>query len=77
MSGYQYYKNNQTITKQEFNEAHAILNHKIDSLFDLTQKIDSNIIEVKNNVEILKQGQVIIYNEVRKDTNKSFWDWLK
>ena len=75
--GYQYYNNNQTVTRVEFNKAHEILNRKIDSLDLICRRVDANVLELKNNVDTLKKGQVIIYNEVRKNSERNFWDFIK
>ena len=72
------------VTKIEFREAHAILNQKIDSLKQTVNRIDGKIdtikIDVKTintNIDTLKSGQIIIFQSMQENKNKSFWDYLK
>jgi len=70
------------VTKAEFDEAHELLNKRIDSLKDdtefiieLTDELEANQDTIKQNIDTLKGGQRVIYDEV-KEGNTSFFDKL-
>jgi len=84
-SGYflsNYVHNLDYVNNKTFEEAHKILNQKIDSLKSLTVQIQLNIDtiktdvkQVKISVDSLKIGQELVYNQTQiiiKNQDKSF-----
>lgn len=67
-------QHSQQLTKQEFEERDAYLNKRIDSLKAMVLVLYKNQDTIKHDLDTLKQGQVIIYNEVKKVASKSFFD---
>ena len=70
------------VTKAEFGEAHELLNKRIDSLKDdtefiieLTDELENQSDTIRKDIDTLKAGQKVIYNEV-KQGNTSFLDKL-
>jgi len=70
------------VTKAEFDEAHELLNKRIDSLKDdtefiieLTDELENQSDTIRKDIDTLKAGQKVIYNEV-KQGNTSFLDKL-
>lgn len=50
---------------------------QFDSLKTEIFRIKAELDEVKANTDTLKVGQRIIYDEVKKNAEKSFWDFFK
>ena len=51
--------------------------NQFDSLKTEIFRIKAELDEVKANTDTLKVGQRIIFNEVKKNAEKSFWDFFK
>jgi len=49
---------------------------QFDSLKTEISRIKAELDEVKANTDTLKVGQRIIYDEVKKNAEKSFWDFF-
>lgn len=50
---------------------------QFDSLKTEISRIKAELDEVKANTDTLKVGQRIIYDEVKKNSEKSFWDFFR
>lgn len=68
------FERNEQLTQKEFAERDAYLNKRIDSLKTLILEIKASQDTIRTNLDTLKQGQEIIYNEVKKVASKSFLD---
>ena len=64
----------QQLTKQEFEERDAYLNKRIDSLKAMVLVLYKNQDTIKYDLDTLKYGQKIIFDEVKKASDKSFFD---
>ncbi len=67
-------RGSEQLSKQEFAERDAYLNKRIDSLKTLILEIKASQDTIRTDLDTLKKGQVIIYNEVKKVASKSFLD---
>ena len=70
----QYFQRTEQLTQKEFAERNAYLNKRIDSLKTLILEIKASQDTIRTDLDTLKKGQVIIYNEVKKVASKSFFD---
>ena len=52
------------------------LKREVDSIKKVTYLINHKVDTIQYNIDTLKKGQVIIYNEVKKTQNKTFWDFF-
>jgi len=84
-SGYflrQYIKNIDYVSNATFEEAHRVLNQKLDSLKVITLKIEANtdtiktdMKEVKKSIDSLKEGEKILFEQTQiiiKNQNQGF-----
>lgn len=62
-----------TLTEDKFLERDAYLNKRIDSLKAMCIFLAKNQDTIKSDLDTLKSGQKIIFDEVKKQTNKDFW----
>ena len=62
-----------TLTEDKFLERDAYLNKRIDSLKKMVVYLTKNQDTIKADLDTLKGGQKIIFDEVKKQTNKDFW----
>lgn len=67
-------QHSQQLTKQEFEERDAYLNKRIDSLKAMVLVLYKNQDTIKHDLDTLKMGQEIIYNEVKKASDNNFWN---
>lgn len=68
------FQRDEQLTKQEFANRDAYLNKRIDSLKTLILEIKASQDTIRTDLDTLKMGQEIIYNEVKKVASKSFLD---
>lgn len=69
----QYYQRTEQLTKQQFMERDEYLNRRIDSLQNLIIQLQDGQKDIRTDLDTLKQGQRIIFDEVKKASDKSFW----
>lgn len=62
-----------TLTEDKFLERDVYLNKRIDSLKAMCIFLAKNQDTIKSDLDTLKSGQKIIFDEVKKQTNKDFW----
>jgi len=71
------------VTSEQFDEAHKVLNVKIDSIKQQLNNVENSVNYIENNTDTIKtdiqklqQGQKIIYDEVQTITKRkvNFWD---
>ncbi|MBQ3656827.1 MAG: hypothetical protein II956_08295 [Bacteroidales bacterium] len=62
-----------TLTEDKFLERDTYLNKRIDSLKKMVVYLAKNQDTIKRDLDTLKSGQKIIFDEVKKQTNKDFW----
>lgn len=67
-------RGSEQLSKQEFEQRDAYLNKRIDSLKALILEIKASQDTIRTDLDTLKKGQAIIYNEVKKVASKSFLD---
>ena len=70
----QYFQRTEQLTQKEFAERDAYLNKRIDSLKTLLIEVKASQDTIRTDLDTLKKGQVIIYNEVKKVASKSFFE---
>lgn len=70
----QYFQRTEQLTQKEFAERDAYLNKRIDSLKTLILEIKASQDTIRTDLDTLKKGQQIIYNEVKKVASKSLFD---
>jgi hypothetical protein len=70
----QYFQRTEQLTQKEFAERDAYLNKRIDSLKTLLIEVKASQDTIRTDLDTLKKGQVIIYNEVKKVASKNFLD---
>jgi len=70
----QYFQRTEQLTQKEFAERDAFLNKRIDSLKTLILEIKAGQDTIRTDLDTLKKGQEVIYNEVKKVASKSFFD---
>lgn len=70
----QYFQRTEQLTQKEFAERDAYLNKRIDSLKTLLIEVKANQDTIRTDLDTLKKGQQIIYNEVKKVASKSFFE---
>ena len=70
----QYFQRTEPLTQKEFAERDAYLNKRIDSLKTLLIEVKASQDTIRTDLDTLKKGQVIIYNEVKKVASKSFFE---
>lgn len=61
------------LSEKKFLEKDEYLNKRIDSLKAMVIYLGKNQDTIKNDLDTLKGGQKIIFDEVKKQTNKDFW----
>lgn len=61
-------------SKQELDEFETRVNNRIEELQQNQDTIKRKIDSVKLSVDTLKVGQRVIFDEVKKNANKTFWD---
>ena len=61
------------LTTQQFMERDAYLNARIDSLKTILIQLQQGQDTIRTDLDTLKQGQRIIFDEVKKASDKSFW----
>ena len=69
----QYFQRTEQLTTQQFMERDAYLNARIDSLKTLLIQLQHGQDTIRTDLDTLKQGQRIIFDEVKKASDKSFW----
>lgn len=69
----QYYQRTEQLTTQQFMERDEYLNRRIDSLQHLIIQLQDGQKDIRTDLDTLKQGQRIIFDEVKKASDKSFW----
>ena len=69
----QYFQRTEQLTTQQFMVRDAYLNARIDSLKTLLIQLQHGQDTIRTDLDTLKQGQRIIYDEVKKASDKSFW----
>jgi hypothetical protein len=69
----QYFERPKPLTTQQFMERDTYLNSRIDSLKTLLIQLQQGQDTIKSDLDTLKQGQRIIFDEVKKASDKSFW----
>lgn len=69
----QYFQRTEQLTTQQFMERDAYLNARIDSLKMLLIQLQHGQDTIRTDLDTLKQGQRIIFDEVKKASDKSFW----
>lgn len=62
-----------SLSEKKFLEKDEYLNKRIDSLKAMCIFLAKNQDSIKNDLDTLKCGQKIIFDEVKKQTNKDFW----
>ena len=67
-------QHSQQLTKQEFEERDAYLNMRIDSLKAIILIMEQNQDTIKTDLDTLKNGQKIIFDEVKKASDTNFWN---
>lgn len=67
-------RGSEQLSKQEFEQRDAYLNKRIDSLKTLLIEVKASQDTIRTDLDTLKKGQQIIYNEVKKVASKSFFD---
>lgn len=76
---YNYYTgNNDTVTKDEFNAAHAELRQRIDSVMRNCDSLKTELRAVRANTDTLKAGQEVIFRTMQENKGKetSLWDLI-
>ena len=61
------------LTTKQFMDRDAYLNKRIDSLKALLIQLQHGQDTIRTDLDTLKQGQRIIFDEVKKASDKSFW----
>lgn len=56
----------------ELQDTRTELARRIDELESKIDSLQSNVSHIGNDIDTLKKGQVVIFNEVRKD-GETFW----
>ena len=69
----QYFQRTEQLTTQQFMERDAYLNARIDSLKTLLIQLQHGQDTIRTDLDTLKQGQRIIFDEVKKASEKTFW----
>ncbi len=66
-----------TVTQEEFEEKHNYLNNRIDTIQEklnelnfIVSRIDTNVSSLQADVDTLKAGQIIIYDELTNFTSE-------
>ncbi|MBQ3619384.1 MAG: hypothetical protein II939_14650 [Bacteroidales bacterium] len=73
---YNYYTdNNDTVTKDEFNAAHAELRQRIDSVMRNCDSLKTELRAVRANTDTLKAGQEVIFRTMQENKNKDISLW--
>ena len=62
-----------SLSEKKFLEKDEYLNKRIDSLKAMVLDLAKNQDTIKTDLDTLKSGQRIIFDEVKKQTNKDFW----
>lgn len=63
----------ETLSKDKFLERDTYLNKRIDSLKAMVIDLRQNQDTIKIDLDTLKSGQRIIFDEVKKKNDKIFW----
>jgi hypothetical protein len=65
-------KQQQALTEEEFRKSEKYLNMRIDTLRNMCLFLQKNQDTIKKDLDTLKNGQRIIFDEVKKK-NQNFW----
>lgn len=63
--------------RQEFRSQFGKVLTELDSVKAELRAANKKIDELKADTDTLKQGEAIIYNEVKKANDKTIWDFFK
>lgn len=63
--------------RQEFRSQFGKVLNELDSVKAELRAANKKIDELKADTDTLKQGEAIIYNEVKKANDKTIWDFFK
>lgn len=63
--------------RQEFRSQFSKVLTELDSVKAELRAANKKIDELKADTDTLKQGEAIIYNEVKKANDKTIWDFFK
>lgn len=63
--------------RQEFRSQFGKVLNELDSVKAELRAANQKIDELKADTDTLKQGEAIIYNEVKKANDKTIWDFFK
>jgi hypothetical protein len=69
-----YNKQTETLSEDKFLERDSYLNKRIDSLKAMVLDLAKNQDTIKTDLDTLKSGQRIIFDEVKKTSEKTFWN---
>ena len=71
---YSYFTKNDNLKNEEFRDYRQEFRNEIDSIKTELKDINKDIDTLKLDTDTLKKGQEIIYEQVKKQTDKTIWD---
>ncbi len=68
--------NQKTVTEKEFMDFKSEVRNRFDETSAKLDSIQSTVDKIQNNIDTLKTGQTVIFDQVKKNKEKSFWDFF-